>query len=110
MDLSGTQAATAGALITASNSAVLDLISASAPLLSMTRSAALATGSNLADISGGATVKLGQLAALTGSTLAVQGHALTAVAGQPLPEPAQLDLLRVMEGDGYLFNRYAVRR
>ncbi len=77
VDLSGTQAATAGALITASNSAVLDLISASAPLLSMTRSAALATGSNLADISGGATVKLGQLAALTGSTLAVQGHALS---------------------------------
>ena len=77
VDLSGTQAATAGALITASNSAVLDLISASVPLLSMTRSAALATGSNLADISGGATMKLGQLAALTGSTLAVQGHALS---------------------------------
>jgi len=77
VDLSGTQAATAGALITASNGAVLDLISASVPLLSMTRSAALATGSNLADISGGATMKLGQLAALTGSTLAVQGHALS---------------------------------
>ena len=77
VDLSGTRAATAGAVVTASNSAVLDLISASAPLLSMTRSAALATGNNLADISGGATVKLGQLAALTGSTLAVQGHALS---------------------------------
>ena len=77
VDLAGTRAATAGGILTASNSAVLDLLSASAPLLSMTRSAALATGSNLADISGGATVRLGQLAALTGSTLAVQGHALS---------------------------------
>ena len=77
VDLTGTRAAAAGSVLAMSNSAVLDLISASAPLLSMTRSAALATGSNLADISGGATVRLGQLAALTGSTLTVQGHALS---------------------------------
>lgn len=77
VDLAGTRAAAAGSVLAMSNSAVLDLISASAPLLSMTRSAALATGSNLADISGGATVRLGQLAALTGSTLTVQGHALS---------------------------------
>jgi len=77
VDLAGTRAAAAGGVLAVSNSAVVDLISASAPLLSMTRSAALATGSNLADISGGATVRLGQLAALTGSTLTVQGHALS---------------------------------
>jgi len=77
VDLAGTRAAAAGSVLAMSNSAVLDLISASAPLLSMTRSAALATGSNLADISGGATVRLGQLAALPGSTLTVQGHALS---------------------------------
>jgi hypothetical protein len=77
VDLAGTSASTAGGVLAASNSAVLDLLSASAPLLSLTRSAALATGSSLADISGGATVRLSQLAALTGSTLAVQGHALS---------------------------------
>lgn len=77
VDLAGTRATTAGGVLAVTNSAVLDLISASAPLLSMTRSAALVTGSNLADISGGATVRLGQLAALTGSSLTVQGHALS---------------------------------
>jgi hypothetical protein len=106
VDLSGTQAATAGALITASNSAVLDLISASAPLLSMTRSAALATGSNLADISGGATVKLGQLAALTGSTLAVQGHALS-LAGKATMAVSG-DLFRLAGGSAMIINKGAL--
>jgi hypothetical protein len=96
VDLSGTRAVTAGGVLAASNSAVLDLLSASAPLLSMTRSAVLATGSNLADISGGATVRLGQLAALTGSTLAVQGHALSLAGSATMTVSG--DLLRLAGG------------
>jgi FecR-like protein len=76
VDLIGSSATTASGLLSASGSAVMDLISASAPLLSLTRSAALTTGSSLADISGGATVRLGQLASLTGSALTIQGHAV----------------------------------
>jgi riboflavin biosynthesis pyrimidine reductase len=37
-------------------------------------------------------------------------HPLTAVAGQPLPEPAELDLVSVFHGDDSLFLRYRVRR
>lgn len=76
VDLVGSSASTAGGLLSVSGGAVMDLVRASAPLLSLTRSAALATGSNLLDISGGATVKLSQLAALTRSSLTIQGHAV----------------------------------
>jgi hypothetical protein len=76
VDLVGSSASTAGGLLSVSGGAVMDLVKASAPLLSLTRSAALATGSSLADISGGATVRLGQLASLTASSLTIQGHAL----------------------------------
>ena len=76
VDLVGSSAGSAGGLLAASGGAVMDLIQASAPLLSLTRSAALTTGSSLADISGGATVRLGQLASLTASALTIQGHAV----------------------------------
>jgi FecR-like protein len=76
VDLVGSSASTASGLLSASGGAVLDLIKASAPLLSLTRSAALTTGTSLADISGGATVRLGQLASLTTSALTIQGHAV----------------------------------
>jgi hypothetical protein len=81
VDLVGSSASTAGGLLSVSGGAVMDLVRASAPLLSLTRSAELATGSNLVDISGGATVKLSQLAALTRSGLTIQGHALNLSGG-----------------------------
>ncbi len=96
IDLAGTRATTAGGVLSAGNSAMLALLDASAPLLSLTRSAALATGSSLADISGGATVRLGQLAALTGSTLAVQGHALSLAGSATMTVSG--DLLRLAGG------------
>ena len=37
-------------------------------------------------------------------------HPLTAVAGQPLPEPAELGLVSVFHGESSLFLRYRVRR
>jgi hypothetical protein len=81
VDLVGSSASTARGLLSVSGGAVMDLVSASAPLLSLTRGAALATGTSLADISGGATVRLSQLASLTASSLVVQGHALNLSGG-----------------------------
>jgi len=80
VDLVGSSASTAGGLLSVSG-AVLDLVRASAPLLSLTRNAALVTGNNLADISSGATVTLSQLASLSASNLVVQGHALSLSGG-----------------------------
>jgi hypothetical protein len=80
VDLVGSSASTAGGLLSVSG-AVMDLVKASAPLLSLTRNAALVTGNNLADISGGATVTLSQLASLSASSLIVQGHALSLSGG-----------------------------
>ena len=81
VDLVGSSASTASGLLTVSSGAVMDLVKASAPLLSLTRNAALVTGNNLADISGGATVTLRQLASLSASNLVVQGHALSLSGG-----------------------------
>lgn len=81
VDLVGSSASTAGGLLSVSSGAVMDLVKASAPLLSLTRNAALVTGNNLADISGGATVTLRQLASLSASNLVVQGHALSLSGG-----------------------------
>jgi hypothetical protein len=81
VDLVGSSAGTAGGLLSVSSGAVMDLVKASAPLLSLTRNAALVTGNNLADISGGATVTLAQLASLSASNLVVQGHALSLSGG-----------------------------
>jgi hypothetical protein len=81
VDLVGSSASTAGGLLSVSGGAVMDLVKASAPLLSLTRNAALVTGNNLADISGGATVTLAQLASLSASNLVVQGHALSLSGG-----------------------------
>jgi hypothetical protein len=96
VNLVGSSASTAGGLLSVNGGAVMDLIGASAPLLSLTRSAALATGSSLADISGGATVKLSQLAALTASSLTIQGHALN-LSGRAAMTVAG-DLFRIARG------------
>jgi hypothetical protein len=96
VDLVGSSASTAGGLLSVSGGAVMDLIKASAPLLNLTRSAALATGSSLADISGGATVKLGQIASLTASTLNIQGHALNLTGAATMTVAG--DLFRIAGG------------
>jgi len=95
VDLVGSTATSAGGLLSVSASAVMDLVNASAPLLSLTRSAALATGSSLADISG-ASVKLGQLASLTASSLTIQGHGLNLSGGASMTVAG--DLFRIANG------------
>ena len=96
VDLVGATASSAGGLLSVSSGAVMDLVNASAPLLSLTRGAALATGSSLADISGGASVKLGQLASLTASSLTVQGHGLSLSGGATMTVAG--DLFRIAKG------------
>lgn len=93
VDLVGSTASTGSALLSVSGGAILDLVKASAPLLALTRSAALTTGSNLADISGGATVRLSQLASLTASSLTIQGHALQLSGGATMAVAG--DLFRI---------------
>jgi len=95
VDLVGSTATSAGGLLSVSASAVMDLVNASAPLLSLTRSAALATGSSLADISG-ASVKLGQLASLTASSLTIQGHGVNLSGGASMTVAG--DLFRIANG------------
>jgi hypothetical protein len=96
VDLVGSSAGAAGGLLSVSGGAVMDLVNASAPLLSLTRSAALATGSSLADLSGGATVRLGQLASLTASSLTIQGHGLSLSGGATMTVAG--DLFRIANG------------
>jgi hypothetical protein len=96
VDLVGSSAGAAGGLLSASSGAVMDLVSASAPLLSLTRGAALATGSSLADLSGGASVRLGQLASLTASSLTIQGHGLSLSGAATMTVAG--DLFRIANG------------
>jgi len=95
VDLVGSNAG-GGGLLSVSGGAVMDLVNASAPLLSLTRSAALATGSSLADLSGGASVRLGQLASLTASRLTIQGHGLSLSGGATMTVAG--DLFRIANG------------
>jgi FecR-like protein len=96
VDLVGSNASAAGGLLSVSSGAVMDLVNASAPLLSLTRSAALATGSSLADLSGGASVRLGQLASLTASRLTIQGHGVSLSGGATMTVAG--DLFRIANG------------
>jgi len=96
VDLVGSSAGAAGGLLSVSSGAVMDLVSASAPLLSLTRGAALATGSSLADLSGGASVRLGQLASLTASSLTIQGHGLSLSGAATMTVAG--DLFRIANG------------
>jgi hypothetical protein len=77
VDLAGTTARSTGSLLSASGGALVELLSASAPLLRLSRSAVLTTERSLVDLSGDASVRLGQLVALTASSLSVRGHALS---------------------------------
>ena len=96
VDLVGSNASAAGGLLSVSSGAVMDLVNASAPLLSLTRSAALATGSSFADLSGGASVRLGQLASLTASSLTIRGHGLSLSGGATMTVAG--DLFRIANG------------
>jgi hypothetical protein len=77
VDLVGSTASTGGGVLAVSAGAVLDLIQASAPLLSLSQRAALTTQRSLASLSGGGSVQLSQLAALSASSLTIRGDALS---------------------------------
>lgn len=95
VDLVGSSASTAGSLLTASGG-VMDLLHASAPLLSLTQRAALTTDRSLVDLSGGAAVQLRHVAALTASSLTIKGHALSVATGATMQVTG--DLFRVAGG------------
>ena len=76
VDLVGSTTTTAGNVLAVSGGAVLDLLQASAPLLSLTQRAALTT-QRIADLTAGANVQLSQLTALSASSLTVRTDALS---------------------------------
>lgn len=96
VDLAGTTAHTTGGLLSASGGALMELLSASAPLLSLTRNATLTTERSLVDLSGSASVRLGQLVSLTASTMTVKGQALSIANGARLSVTG--DLFRLAGG------------
>jgi len=96
VDLIGSGASTAGSLLTVSGAAVMDLLNASAPLLNLTKGAALVTDQSLVNLSGSAVVKLSQLTALTASSLTVNGHGLSLSGGASMTVSG--DLFRVANG------------
>jgi hypothetical protein len=96
VDMAGTSTSAAGSLLAVSGGAVLDLIRASAPLLNLTQRAALATQGSLATLSGGATVQLGQLAALHASSVSISTHALSLSGGARMTVSG--DLFRLASG------------
>jgi hypothetical protein len=96
VDLVGSSASTAGALLSVSGAAIVDLIRASAPLLSLTQRAALTTDRSLVEVSNGAAVKLGQMTALTASSLTIKGHALSLTGGATMSVAG--DLFRIANG------------
>jgi len=96
VDLGGSSVTTAGSLLAMGGSAVLDLLSASAPLLSLTQGAALTTQRSLVDLSGAATVRLAQVTALTASSLSIRGHGVSLSGSASLTVTG--DLFRIAGG------------
>ncbi len=96
VDLVGSSASAAGSLLSVSGGAVMDLVRASAPLLSLTQRAALTTDRSLVEVSSGAAVKLSQMAALTASSLTIKGHALSLTGGATMSVAG--DLFRIANG------------
>ncbi len=96
VDLVGSSASTAGSLLSVSGGAVVDLLRASAPLLSMTQRAALTTERSLVELSGGAAVKLSQMTALTASSLTIKGHGVSLSGGATMTVAG--DLFRIANG------------
>lgn len=95
MDLVGSSASVAGRLLSASGGAVVDLVHASAPLLSLTRGATLATEPSLVELSGAA-VKLSQMTAVTASSLTIKGHGVSLSGGATMTVAG--DLFRIAGG------------
>jgi len=96
VDLVGSSAGTAGSLLAVSGGAVVDLVRASAPLLSLTRSAALTTERSLVEVSTGAVVKLSQITGLTASSLTIKGHGVSLSGGATMTVAG--DLFRIANG------------
>ena len=96
VDLVGSSASAAGTLLSVSGGAVVDLLRASAPLLGMTQRAALTTGRSLVELTGGAAVKLGQMTALTASSLTINGHGVSLTGGATMTVAG--DLFRIANG------------
>ncbi len=96
VDLVGSSASTAGSLLAASGGSVVDLVLASAPLLSLTRSAALTTERSLVELGSSAAVKLGQMTALTASSLTIKGHGVSLSGGATMTVAG--DLFRIANG------------
>ena len=106
VDLVGSSASTAGSLLAASGGAVVDLVRASAPLLSLTRGAALTTDRSLVDLGNSAVVKLGQMTALTASSLTVKGHGVSLSSGATMTVAG--DLFRIANGSSLTFTNGAL--
>jgi hypothetical protein len=96
VDLVGSTANTGGGVLAVRAGGVLDLIQASAPLLSLSQRAALSTQRGLATLSGGASAQLSQLAALSASSLTIRGDALNLSGGARLAVSG--DLFRIGGG------------
>ncbi len=96
VDLVGSSASAAGSLLSVSGGAVVDLVRASAPLLSLTQRAGLTADRSLVAVSTGAAVKLGQMTALTASSLTIRGHALSLTGGATMSVAG--DLFRLAGG------------
>ena len=96
VDLVGSTASTGGGVLAVSAGGVLDLIQASAPLLSLSQRAALTTQRSLVTLSGGGSVQLSQLAALSASSLNIRGDALSLSNGARLSVSG--DLFRIGGG------------
>jgi hypothetical protein len=96
VDLVGSSASAAGTLLSVSGGAVVDLVRASAPLLSLTQRAALTTERGLVEVSSGAMVKLSQMTALTASSLTIKGHGVSLSGGATMTVAG--DLFRIANG------------
>ncbi len=106
VDLVGSSASTAGSLLAASGGAVVDLVRASAPLLSLTRSATLTTDRALVELGNSAVVQLGQMTALTASSLTVKGHGVSLSGGATMTVAG--DLFRIANGSSLTFTNGAL--
>jgi hypothetical protein len=106
VDLVGSSASTAGTLLSVSAGAVVDLVRASAPLLSLTQGAALTTDRTLVEVSNTAAVKLSQMTALTASSLTIKGHGVSLSGGATMSVAG--DLFRIANGSTLAFTNGAL--
>jgi hypothetical protein len=106
VDLVSSSASTAGTLLSVSAGAVVDLVRASAPLLSLTQGAALTTDRSLIEVSSGGVVKLSQMTALTASSLTIKGHGVSLTGNATMTVAG--DLFRIANGSTLTFTNGAL--